>query len=174
MFVLHLYYAPSFKVFTDNNPLTYVLSSAKLNVTGLRWIGESADFNSTIHYRPGKANIDADALSRIPSEDTAYPEIVPQEVLQAVAVSAKSQDQGQVNWVSALTGDHAVLTTDPFRSEKLTGPRIDLKHTQTTDQVVCQVRDLIKRGQRPPTAERKCELPETQLLLHEWDKLSLD
>ena len=32
----YLYYAPSFKVYTDNNPLTYVLSSAKLNATGLR------------------------------------------------------------------------------------------------------------------------------------------
>lgn len=58
-----LYYAPSFKVYTDNNPLTYVLSSAKLNATGLRWVGELADFNFTIHYRPGKANIDADTLS---------------------------------------------------------------------------------------------------------------
>ena len=27
----YLYYAPSFKLYTDNNPLTYVLSSAKLN-----------------------------------------------------------------------------------------------------------------------------------------------
>ena len=37
----YLYYAPSFVVFTDNNPLTYVLSTAKLNATGLRWVGES-------------------------------------------------------------------------------------------------------------------------------------
>ena len=36
----YLYYAPSFVVFTDNNPLTYVLSSAKLNATGLGWVGE--------------------------------------------------------------------------------------------------------------------------------------
>lgn len=39
-----LYYAPSSKVFTDNNPLIYVLSSAKLNATGLHWIGELADY----------------------------------------------------------------------------------------------------------------------------------
>ena len=32
----YLYYAPSFTVYTDNNPLTYVLSSAKLNAPGLR------------------------------------------------------------------------------------------------------------------------------------------
>lgn len=166
----YLYYATSFKVFTDSNPLTYVLSSAKLNATGLRWIGELADFNFTIHYHPGKANVDADALSRMPSEDTAYAEIIPQEVLQAVALSVKSQDRGQLNWVSALTGDHTVLTADPFRSEEFTGPRLDLKHAQTTDQVVCRVRDLIQHGQLPPTAERKRELAEMQLLLHEWDR----
>ena len=32
----YLYYAPSFQVYTDNNPLTYVLTMAKLNATGLR------------------------------------------------------------------------------------------------------------------------------------------
>ena len=62
----YLYYAPSFTVYTDNNPLTYVLSSAKLNATGLRWVNELADFNFTIKYRPGKVNTDADTLSRIP------------------------------------------------------------------------------------------------------------
>ena len=29
----YLYYAPKFVVYTDNNPLTYVLTSAKLNAT---------------------------------------------------------------------------------------------------------------------------------------------
>ena len=62
----YLYYASSFVVYTDNNPLTYVLSSAKLNASGLRWISELADFNFTIKYRPGKANGDADTLSRVP------------------------------------------------------------------------------------------------------------
>jgi hypothetical protein len=32
----YLYYAPRFVVFTDNNPLTYVLSTAKLNATANR------------------------------------------------------------------------------------------------------------------------------------------
>ena len=49
----YLYYSPSFVIYTDN-PLTHVLSSAKLNATDLRWIGELADFNFSIRYRPGK------------------------------------------------------------------------------------------------------------------------
>ena len=142
----YFYYAPSFKVFIDNNPLAYVLSSVKLNTTGLRWIGELAEFDFTIHYHPGKANVDTDALSQMPSEDTGYTEIVPQDVLQAVAFLARSQDRGQVNWVSTLTGDHTVPSTDLFRSEESTGPRLDLKHVQATDQVVRLVSDLIQRG----------------------------
>ena len=65
------------------------------------WIRELADFNFTIHYRPGKRNIDADALSRMPSDDMAYmktyTQIVPPDALQAVACSAKSQDQGKAS-----------------------------------------------------------------------------
>ncbi len=51
----YLYYAPTFTVYTDNNPLTYVLSTARLNAVGQRWVGELADFHFDIRYRPGKA-----------------------------------------------------------------------------------------------------------------------
>jgi hypothetical protein len=56
----YLFHAPSFVVYTDNNPLTYVLTTARLNATGQRWVAELADFNFKIKYRPGKANADAD------------------------------------------------------------------------------------------------------------------
>ena len=64
----YLYYAKSFTIFTDNNPLTYVLTSAKLNATGHRWVAELAGYNFTIKYKPGVANKDADALSRMPMD----------------------------------------------------------------------------------------------------------
>ena len=59
-------YGGEFEVYTDNNPLTYVLTTAKLDATGQRWIANLANYNFKIHYRSGKSNIDADALSRIP------------------------------------------------------------------------------------------------------------
>ena len=61
-------YGGNFEVFTDNNPLTYVLTTAKLDATGQRWIANLANYNFRIFYRSGKSNIDADALSRIPWE----------------------------------------------------------------------------------------------------------
>ena len=68
----YLYYSPSFTVYTDNNPLTYVLSTARLNATGHRWVAELADFNFTIKYRPGRTNADADTLSRMPINVVDY------------------------------------------------------------------------------------------------------
>ena len=58
-----------FEVVTDNNPLTYVLTSAKLNATGLRWVAELANFRFSIRYRSGKKHVDADYLSRHPMEE---------------------------------------------------------------------------------------------------------
>ena len=62
----YLRWGQSFTVYTDNNPLTYVLTTAKLNSIGMRWVNELADFNFTIKYRRGKENVDADSLSRNP------------------------------------------------------------------------------------------------------------
>ena len=53
-----------FIVYTDNNPLSYLNSTAKLGATETRWVAELAQFNFNIKYRSGRANINADALSR--------------------------------------------------------------------------------------------------------------
>ena len=118
----YLYYAPSFRVYTSNNPLTYVLTSAKLNATGLRWIGELADFNFDIRYRPGKTHVDADSSSRIPFDfetnmKSCTEELSP-EVIQAVTHSAQVQDNGSSNWLTALTDDPTTLTLDSTVLEK--------------------------------------------------------
>lgn len=45
-----------------------MLSTAKLNATGHRWVAELADFHLTIKYRRGIENCDADGLSRMPCD----------------------------------------------------------------------------------------------------------
>ena len=60
-----------FDVYTDNNPVTYILTSAKLDATGQRWVATLANYNFRIFYKTGKTNVEADALSHIPrSENT--------------------------------------------------------------------------------------------------------
>lgn len=80
----YLYYAPSFTVYTDNNPLTHVLSTAKLNATGLRWVAKLADYNFNIKYRPGRINNDADTLSRMPLDIDQYMPVCTEETSQEV------------------------------------------------------------------------------------------
>ena len=60
-----------FEVITDNNPLTYVLTTARLNATGLRWVSDLANFHFSIRYRQGKIHLDADYLSRHPIDEFA-------------------------------------------------------------------------------------------------------
>jgi hypothetical protein len=95
----YLYYAPRFVVYTDNNPLTYVLTTAKLNATGMRWVGELAEFNFEIKYRPGKSNVDADTLSRLPSDFAKYMEkcenTVESEEFQATVTSILAAREGK-------------------------------------------------------------------------------
>lgn len=83
-------------VFRDNNPLTYVHSSAKLNATGWQWIGELA-VNFTIHYQPGRENMDADSLSRMPVDvETVmkeYTEELPSDCIGAMIQAVEIQDE---------------------------------------------------------------------------------
>lgn len=60
-------YGVRFTVVTDNNPLRYsILSSAKLDAAGHRWLVALSSFDFNIQYRAGKKNQDADGFSRRP------------------------------------------------------------------------------------------------------------
>lgn len=52
-------------MFSDNNHLTYILTTAKLDSTGHRWLAALYNFDYEICFRPEKNNSDADGLSRL-------------------------------------------------------------------------------------------------------------
>ena len=70
-------YGGHFEVYTDNNPLTYILTTAKLDATGQRWVASLANYNFKNFYKSGKLNIEADALSCIPWENTQVDHMEP-------------------------------------------------------------------------------------------------
>ena len=55
----------SFTVCTDNNPLTYILTTPNLDVLGHRWVAALAGYNMKLEYLKGSDNKVADALSRV-------------------------------------------------------------------------------------------------------------
>ena len=63
-FHVYLYGSPKFDVFTDNSPLTYILTIAKLDAMGHRWIASLGPYHFDLHYKSGKKN-PVDPLSRI-------------------------------------------------------------------------------------------------------------
>ena len=70
-----------FVVRTDNNPLTYIFSSANLDAAGQQWVARLASYNFSLEYQKGKDNTVADFLSRM---NECLPEEEVQEYLNQI------------------------------------------------------------------------------------------
>ena len=80
----YLLYQP-FLVRTDNNPLTYIMSTPNLDATGHCWVSALAKFNFQLECQKGRDNAAADALSRVTTH--LEPEAV-QAILDGAAMGA--------------------------------------------------------------------------------------
>ena len=56
-------YGGHFEVYMDNNLLTYILTTAKLDATGQKWVASLANYNFKISTGVEKLSVEADALS---------------------------------------------------------------------------------------------------------------
>nr|KAG5687934.1 hypothetical protein BaRGS_021642 [Batillaria attramentaria] len=164
----HLYGA-QFTVKTDNNPLTYVLTTAKLDATGHRWLAALAAFNFDIKYRPGANNIDADTLSRLPDSNTEHTEedmsaevvhticgavscpVVDTHCLSAAAVDVLDQSEGQ---------DTADMTDKDWR------------RAQNEDEVIGPWMTVMRNKKRPRRQDFPAT-PEHSAMLKNFDSFQL-
>nr|GFB92395.1 putative reverse transcriptase domain-containing protein [Tanacetum cinerariifolium] len=59
----HYLYGTKCTVFTNHKRLQHILDQKELNMRQRRWLELPSDYDCKIRYRPGKANVVADALS---------------------------------------------------------------------------------------------------------------
>ena len=60
----HYLYGEQFEVFSEHKSLKYIFTQRDLNMRQCKWKKVLEDYNLTLHYHPGKANVVADAFSR--------------------------------------------------------------------------------------------------------------
>ena len=61
----HYLYGVHVYVFTDHKSLQYVFTQKGLNLRQRRWLEFFKDYDMSVHYHPGKANVIADAVRRL-------------------------------------------------------------------------------------------------------------
>ena len=151
-------YGSTFNIYMDNNPLTYVLTTAKLDAASHHWVASLTNYNFRLHYRAGKANIDADALLRV-----SWPGCMPDSSgthlkVTATAVQAVQEAalEGLVSPIEAYSCNLHIL--DAIQdSQQVTCMTLDDWHqAQEVDPVlslvITRLRDgILGKGQSPTT-----------------------
>lgn len=174
----YLYHSPPFIAYTDNNPLTYVLTTAKLNATTHRWVAELADFQFSIKYRPGRVNRDADGLSRMPLDMEQYMQTCTQtvalEVINSVTQSLAIQMRESEPWLCPLT----ISTVLAQENEEVSMSGLELtktylKQAQEEDLVIGEVRKYVISNHWPKGG-RRADDKDIAALVREKQKLHID
>ncbi len=169
-------YGCKFTVLTDNNPLTYIMTTARLDATGQRWVAALSSYDFKIQYIAGKKNIDADGLSRRPheensgSDDEWDQERVTRELIDRVStsgildsvLSVVEEPQPAVVGLAMSTSVVSDLNYDPTGIPIVSLRKEELIDAQTSDSVVCRAREVILSGTFK--SSRK-ELPAVRSLL---------
>ena len=60
----HYLYGEKFEVFSDHKSLKYIFTQRDLNIRQRMWMEYLEDYDFTLHYHPGKANVVVDVLSQ--------------------------------------------------------------------------------------------------------------
>ena len=126
-------------------------------------------------------NTDADALSRLMPDVDKYLDSCTVEVsivtLEAVESSILKQQDGDINWITALTMSPNVLNEDVKYAESISANIISCKEialSQREDTSISRLIKWIESKKNSSAQQTSNESRDTWLLLHEWNRLEVD
>ena len=131
-------------MYTDNNPLTYILTTAKLDATGQRWVAVLALYNFKIYYHSGKLNVNADALSRIPwdVEEVAHSCCYNPVTIRAITMKSSQIEMPEVT--ECLVSKAAAFFVPDYAPNMLLS---EWQASQQEDANIVKILDLMKKEQ---------------------------
>ncbi len=177
-------YGNRFTIYTDNNPLTYVLTTAKLDAAGHHWLAALSAYDFEIMYRPGKSNQDADILSRMPKRErmtdsgsdsmSPGPDTIGGEyqTITRDAFNAISQAAVGSSFIESLSLSANIVDDLELDLDATTINYRDWRAAQRDDPVIGPLIPFIGRGERPRVHQHAAD-PETVQLLREFDRLHM-
>ena len=137
-----------FVVHTNNNPLTYIFSSANLDAAGQQWVAHLASYNLSLEYQKGKDNTVANFLSWmnecLPEEEVQeYLNKIPYPLVKAVldnAITPLEECAEQGVWPTPdCQGDCQEEMVGARPTRLATTNVMDWKQEQKEDPVLYQV-----------------------------------
>ncbi|XP_042453501.1 uncharacterized protein LOC122038022 [Zingiber officinale] len=129
----HHLYGITFEIYTDHKSLKYLFTQKELNLRQRRWMEFLKDYDSTINYHSGKANVVADALSRKSRGVLACHRVMVTELIQSFS---------ELGLMEQAQTERGLLVTMVAQS-----PIVEcIKEAQATDQHLQFLRSRVTSG----------------------------
>jgi hypothetical protein len=125
------------EVFTDHKSLKYIFTQKDLNMRQRRWLELIKDYDLSLHYHPGKANVVADALSRKAYVNCLSTDELPEDLCRGLR---------DLSLEVVPVGFVASLVIQPTLKDRI-------REAQRGDQEIEDIRSALKEGKAKEFSE---------------------